>query len=167
MPAGPVRTPEDAPVPPGSLAGKALSTSTCHIGSGSSASAASSHAGASLSNVTNPRRLMDFSTALTAIGWQINGRRDTVISRPCRLRVIHDRIEPTTGAAMSAMLRITPRGPSLSVPRATIFKSASGNGLCSALPHPMARASTRAFCRRCQGHPGIGFGRIGRDSLRG
>src|SRR5712691_3139208 len=49
------------------------------------------------------------------------------------LRVILDWVEPTTGAAMSAMLRITPRGPSLSVPRTTIFKSASGNGLCSAL----------------------------------
>src|SRR5258705_2701643 len=49
------------------------------------------------------------------------------------LRVIHDWVEPTTGPAMSAMLRITPRGTSLSVPRATIFKSASGNGPCSTL----------------------------------
>src|SRR6266700_5629435 len=81
------------------------------------------------------------------------------------LSVIHDRVEPTTGLAMSAMLRITPRGPLCPYTAQQSSNRHPPTAFAAPWPHPMAR-STRALGRRRQGHPGIGFGRIGRPIAR-
>ena len=59
-----------------------------------------------------------------------------------------DRVEPTAGPAMSAVLPITPRGPSYNVPRATIIDS----GRCSEID---TRTKEEHFPRRLV-NPGTG-----------
>src|SRR5712664_791575 len=59
------------------------------------------------------------------------------------LRVIHDRVEPTTGPAMSAMLRITPRGPSCPYPAQQSSNRHPATAFAAPWPHPLARIHTR------------------------
>src|SRR5258707_4566997 len=81
------------------------------------------------------------------------------------LRVIHDRVELTTGPAMSAMQRITPRG--VRTPRNNLQigirqRPLQRLGLIPWRAHPHVHSA-----RVVRISPGIAFGRIGRAPSAG